>query len=197
MARPNGCGDDEAAEILRSTNQELWEKAWAQIWHKDPRNWYKVRDAKALWYKYIIYRDDAKEHHQEQQRAAGQTQQRAAEAAACHEERAAAASSSSMARQQRAVTPEFIAGDWRPEPPSKRSIWAAEMSAESRGFDLSCLPASIRPGAHAKWGISLWCEECKEYVAWVSRSNGSNEFSQDGGCPHFSGREYQPALSRP
>ena len=148
-----------------------------------------MQDAQALWYEYLFYRDDAKEY---------QKQQRAAEAAACHEQRAAAASSSSMARQQRAVTPEWIAGDWRPEPATEDSMWAAEISAQSRSFDLSCLPASIRPGAHAKWGICLWCEECKEYVAWVSRSKaGLYTSSQDGGCCHFGGRVYRPDPAMP
>jgi hypothetical protein len=198
LARPNDCGDDEASEIVRSTHGELWSKAWAQICEKDPMNKDAEEDAKNLWYQYLFYREETHLYQQTQQLAADQTQQQSAEAAACHEQRAAAASSTSMTRQHTAVVPEYITGSWLQAPATEDSIWASEDSARSRSFDLRCLPRGIRPGAHAKWGFCLWCEECKEYVAWVSRSkDGLYESSQDGGCCHFSGRAYRPDPAKP
>ena len=74
---------------------------------------------------------------------------------------------------------------------------SAEQSAWDRQFDLACLPPSVRPAGKSKNTYNLWCTECKCMVAWVRRTEGAYDASQDGGCSHFSGRQYRTSQTIP
>eukprot|EP00746_Dinoflagellata_sp_MGD_P029042 gnl/MRDRNA2_/MRDRNA2_168715_c0_seq1.p1 gnl/MRDRNA2_/MRDRNA2_168715_c0~~gnl/MRDRNA2_/MRDRNA2_168715_c0_seq1.p1 ORF type:complete len:483 (+),score=69.52 gnl/MRDRNA2_/MRDRNA2_168715_c0_seq1:134-1450(+) len=71
-------------------------------------------------------------------------------------------------------------------PPSEDDFWKAETSAYGKGYDVKSLPKEIVPGCHGKWGLGLWCKDCKSYVAWVKKQKDGNWWiSDDGWCDHF------------